>query len=237
MKIWKIRWRMATRHRIHKMWLWWLVKYYKRHWVQNISIILNEGKLNKYKRGIQNKAMGSKKHKKDSKKKKHRSRSRSPLENEELQRERKRHRKHKDRKRDRSLDGELQFLCSKMRYARRWWLFPIFSSRVCILRHYLFVFLLEMFFQIDLEIMNGVGVIPIWQNNGIVCSLFQTRWHSSSSTASLCCWCVVGIVRTCVEWCLSGQSKATDLRECYNHYNLILCYLIYYSFKWINWIV
>ncbi|CAB3224039.1 unnamed protein product [Arctia plantaginis] len=48
--------------------------------------------------------MGSKKHKKDSKKKKHRSRSRSPLDNEE--RERKRHRKHKDRKRDRSPDVE-----------------------------------------------------------------------------------------------------------------------------------
>ncbi|CAK1549286.1 unnamed protein product [Leptosia nina] len=48
--------------------------------------------------------MGSKKHKKDSKKKKHRSRSRSPLEGEE--RERKHHRKHKDRKKDRSPDVE-----------------------------------------------------------------------------------------------------------------------------------
>ncbi|XP_050669681.1 U4/U6.U5 tri-snRNP-associated protein 1 [Leptidea sinapis] len=48
--------------------------------------------------------MGSKKHKKDSKKKKHRSRSRSPLDGEE--RERKRHKKHKDRKKDRSPDVE-----------------------------------------------------------------------------------------------------------------------------------
>ncbi|CAH0714097.1 unnamed protein product, partial [Brenthis ino] len=48
--------------------------------------------------------MGSKKHKKESKKKKHRSRSRSPLDGEE--RERKRHKKHKDRKKDRSPDVE-----------------------------------------------------------------------------------------------------------------------------------
>ncbi|CAH2107920.1 unnamed protein product [Euphydryas editha] len=48
--------------------------------------------------------MGSKKHKKESKKRKHRSRSRSPVDGEE--RERKRHKKHKDRKRDRSPDVE-----------------------------------------------------------------------------------------------------------------------------------
>ncbi|CAH0750020.1 unnamed protein product [Diatraea saccharalis] len=48
--------------------------------------------------------MGSKKHKKESKKRKHRSRSRSPLDGEE--RERKRHKKHKDRKKDRSPDVE-----------------------------------------------------------------------------------------------------------------------------------
>ncbi|XP_026501341.2 U4/U6.U5 tri-snRNP-associated protein 1 [Vanessa tameamea] len=48
--------------------------------------------------------MGSKKHKKESKKRKHRSRSRSPLDGEE--REKKRHKKHRDRKKDRSPDVE-----------------------------------------------------------------------------------------------------------------------------------
>ncbi|XP_013181016.1 PREDICTED: U4/U6.U5 tri-snRNP-associated protein 1 [Papilio xuthus] len=49
--------------------------------------------------------MGSKKHKKESKKRKHRSRSQSPLDVEERERKR-HHKKHKDRKKDRSPDVE-----------------------------------------------------------------------------------------------------------------------------------